>query len=135
MFARMKRSLQSLAIGLLLSACSGGNLSPPDGAALFARHCSACHGQSGEGDGPVAAVMQVTVPNLRSLSERSGGRFPRDAVLAYIDGRDLPASHGDRYMPVWGNVFQWSASESAESEQEVNERIAAITDFLEQIQN
>ena len=102
-----------------------------NGRALYVRHCASCHGNVGEGDGPLASVMPV--PNLRSLSARSGGEFPRETVLRYIDGRDLPDAHGDRLMPVWGDTF---ASEEAEgAEETAAERIAAITDFIEQLQN
>lgn len=134
MFARMKWLLQISALCLAASACAQ-DASSPDGAELFARHCAACHGRQGEGDGPVASVMQVTVPNLRTLRQREGGEFPRQAVLEYIDGRNLPVSHGDRYMPIWGNVFSWSESEGESLESVVMARIEAITDFLEEIQN
>ena len=75
-------------------------------AALFATHCASCHGDDGEGGGPVAAVMTITVPNLRTLSMRNGGVFPADAVAAYIDGREQRAAHGSRTMPIWGDVLQ-----------------------------
>ena len=75
------------------------------GARLYFNHCAACHGDDGEGTGPVAASMRVTVPNLRTLAERNGGMFPVDTVRAYVDGRNVPTSHGDRLMPIWGDVF------------------------------
>jgi mono/diheme cytochrome c family protein len=119
---------------VLLAGCSAANPPPPaaDGAELFARHCASCHGVRGEGDGPVAAVMQVAVPNLRTLSQRNDGTFPADSVAQFIDGRDLPQSHGDRYMPVWGDAFV-AAGEPA-SEAVVEQRIAALVEFLRQLQ-
>src|SRR5690606_907758 len=72
----------------------------PSGADLYFNHCAACHGPGGEGPGPLAATMRVTVPNLRSLAQRSRGTFPAAAVAAYIDGRHTQAGHGDRPMPV-----------------------------------
>jgi len=132
MFARMKWALYTLILGIATAACAQDD-GTPDGAALYARHCAACHGQRGEGDGPVAGVMQVTVPNLRTLRQRSNGTFPRDAVIAYIDGRNLPVSHGDRYMPIWGNVFSWSEDDD-DREAVVAERIEAVASYLEQIQ-
>ena len=48
----------------------------PKGDALFATHCAACHGIDGEGGGPVAGVMKITMPNLRTLAKRNGGVFP-----------------------------------------------------------
>jgi mono/diheme cytochrome c family protein len=101
------------------------------GAALFANHCAACHGPQGEGDGPVAGVMQITVPNLRTLAQRNHGTFPADSVARYIDGREIPASHGDRQMPIWGDVF---SAEASGSEKDVQTRIAAIVAFVKKLQ-
>jgi cytochrome c len=102
------------------------------GARLYFNHCAACHGDDGEGTGPVAASMRVTVPNLRSLAQRNGGMFPVDTVRAYVDGRDMPAAHGDRLMPIWGDVFR-GADQDAD-DRTVRRRIAAIVDFISMLQ-
>jgi len=107
----------------------------PDGASLFARYCASCHGPRGEGDGPVAGAMLVSVPNLRALSARANGEFPREAVMRYIDGRDLPAAHGERLMPVWGSTFSESTDESRSGDELARQRIEAITSFIAAIQN
>lgn len=122
-----------LTSAMLAVGCATRPLSPPTGAEMFATHCASCHGVAGEGDGPVAAVLAVTAPNLRTLRQRNGGDFPADTVAAYIDGRRLPASHGDRLMPIWGDVFDTTArivpgADSADM------RIAAIVDYLEELQ-
>lgn len=104
----------------------------PDGAALYRNHCAACHGVDGEGGGPVAAVMNVTVPNLRTLAQRNRGAFPADTVTAYVDGREIKAAHGDRQMPVWGDVFR--GPEQGTAERTVRARIAAIVEFIERMQ-
>ena len=78
--------------------------------------------------------MQVSVPNLRTLSQRSGGEFPAASATAYVDGRELPVSHGDRYMPIWGNVFSWPDEDSPEVERAAQLRIAAVVEFLQQLQ-
>src|SRR5690606_14548905 len=96
-------------------------------------HCASCHGSQGEGDGPVAAAMRVTMPNLRSLSQRNGGEFPADAAASYIDGRDLPAAHGERYMPVWGEVFDATARLVTGAEP-ARTRIEDVLDYLRAIQ-
>lgn len=124
------------ASAILLASCTAtGQDSPPNGAELFARHCASCHGPVGEGDGPVAAAMVITVPNLRTLSARSDGRFPRESIMRYIDGRDLPAAHGDRVMPVWGDTFAATAGDPDSADEIASERIAAITQFVERLQN
>jgi mono/diheme cytochrome c family protein len=102
---------------------------------LFARYCASCHGSLGEGDGPVASVIAVAVPNLRTLSTRFDGTFPREAVMRYIDGRNTPAAHGDRLMPVWGEAFALGTEIDESSDALARRRIAAITDFVAQLQN
>ena len=117
--------MRTTAIALLAAitfGCASEPVAEPSGAALFARHCASCHGVFGEGDGPVAAVMQVDVPNLQTLRTRSGGSFPADAVMRYIDGRGLPAAHGARLMPVWGDIVTPAG-------------IAEITEFVRQLQD
>jgi mono/diheme cytochrome c family protein len=103
------------------------------GATTYAQYCSACHGTRAEGDGPVAEAMRVTMPNLRSLAERNDGDFPADAVASYIDGRRLPQAHGERYMPVWGEVFS-SEVERRPNAVDPQIRIDALVDFLRDIQ-
>lgn len=128
-------ALATFLVLMLVFSRAGGQTSDPDGATLFARYCASCHGRFGEGDGPVAGALTVTVPNLRTLSARSDGNFPRDAVMQYIDGRNPLAAHGDRLMPVWGDTFAPSPDEADSSDEVVRRRIAAITSFVEQLQN
>jgi mono/diheme cytochrome c family protein len=128
----MLRILGPFAAVLLAAALPAQAADSPNGAQLYMNHCAACHGADGEGGGPVAAVMQITVPNLRTLAQRNGGTFPTDAVTAYIDGRDVKAAHGDRQMPIWGDVFR--GPEQGTAERTVRERIAAVVDFVKGIQ-
>jgi mono/diheme cytochrome c family protein len=129
---RIPGIVAALVIGLAVAA--GSARAQTDGATLFARHCASCHGPQGEGDGPVATVMQATVPNLRTLRARSNGTFPRDAIMRYIDGRDLPAAHGERLMPVWGDTFVGTGADAQANEAQAREAIAAITDFIAELQ-
>lgn len=104
------------------------------GAELYANHCASCHGELGEGDGPVANAMRVTMPNLRGLAMRRGGTFPADEVRAYVDGRSIPASHGDRYMPIWGSVFGWGADGPEATEARIEQRVDAIVEHVRELQ-
>lgn len=118
--------------GLLSALQAAGAAEPPTrGAELYRQHCAACHGATGEGDGPVAAVIQPNMPNLRSLQQRSGGVFPADAVAAYIDGRDIEAAHGSRQMPIWGDVFQ---TDGRRGRDRARERIDALVGFIVELQ-
>jgi mono/diheme cytochrome c family protein len=125
------RFLFATGLGLILS--SGAAAAEDDlGARLFFNHCAACHGDEGEGGGPVAATMQVTVPNLRTLAARNGGEFPLDAVTAYVDGRQLKPAHGDRQMPIWGDVFR--GADQGTANRTVRRRIAAVVEFIAALQ-
>jgi mono/diheme cytochrome c family protein len=103
------------------------------GARLYFNHCAACHGDDGEGTGPVAASMRVTVPNLRTLATRNDGVFPADAVRAYVDGRNIPMAHGNRLMPIWGDVFL--GADRTADDRTVRRRIAAVVDFISTLQH
>lgn len=73
----------------------------------FERYCASCHGVSGAGNGSVAAALQRPPADLTTLTQRSGGSFPREAVRGFIEGtgRALQA-HGTGVMPVWGVAFK-----------------------------
>jgi mono/diheme cytochrome c family protein len=129
----MKRSVLGAALAAQLALMAPALAADDDlGARLYFNHCAACHGEDGEGGGPVAAVMRVTMPNLRTLAQRNGGEFPVDSVTAYVDGRETEAAHGDRQMPIWGDVFR--GVEQATAERTVRRRIAALADFIEKLQ-
>ena len=128
----MRRIVLGAALSIALALGAPALAADDLGARLYFNHCAACHGDNGEGTGPVAASMRVTVPNLRTLAARNGGMFPADAVRAYVDGRNIPAAHGDRQMPIWGDVFR-GADQDAD-DRTVRRRIAAIVDFISLLQ-
>jgi mono/diheme cytochrome c family protein len=100
----------------------------------YQRLCAACHGSGGKGDGPVAEVLSVAVPDLTRISERYGGEFPRDMVKQQIDGRDRITAHGEAKMPVWGYEFYIDEGAGAFSEQGVSEILDALVAYLETLQ-
>jgi len=115
--------------GLLLSATAIAQ-----GRVLYLENCVACHGLYGGGDGPVATVLVVGVPDLRQLSVRSAGAYPDQWVRRVIDGREQILSHGDRYMPVWGSEFWLREGGDEQAEQPVRRRIQDLVDYLATIQ-
>jgi mono/diheme cytochrome c family protein len=132
----LKTILFPCAIGLVLctSGCVTQPTQTPSGQQVFATHCAACHGIRGEGDGPVAASLRIPVPNLRTLNERYGGNFPEDQVAGYIDGRNFPDAHGERTMPVWGQVFAFTDQILPEAEDPAT-RIETLLAYLRTLQN
>jgi mono/diheme cytochrome c family protein len=128
----MKALFFVAAVGAIVVGCAPMPVMP-SGPETFATHCASCHGPRGEGDGPVAATMKINVPNLRVLSQRNDGRFPTEEVASYIDGRNLPAAHGDRSMPVWGPIFDTTGRLIPRAEG-AEQRIDAVIDFLRELQ-
>lgn len=104
------------------------------GEETFARFCASCHGSSGQGDGPVAAGLPITVPDLTTLRQRLGERFPEDTLRKIIDGRDVVIYHGTRYMPVWGYEFWIEEGADEEAEKRVAIIIRNLVDYIESIQ-
>jgi len=96
------------------------------GQETFMRFCAACHGESGQGDGPVAAGLPISVPDLTLLEKRRGDSFPEDVLRKIIDGQEAVVVHGTRYMPVWGYEF-W-VEEGADDK--AKERVEIIVDNL-----
>jgi mono/diheme cytochrome c family protein len=97
---------------------------------LFNTHCATCHGVTGVGNGPVAASMRKTPPDITGLSLANGGMFPFERVRRIVEGRDVE-SHGNREMPVWGDVFRMMDGASRDV---VRDRIAAVVDYLRSMQ-
>lgn len=88
--------------GLSPQAMAGA--APPDGAQLFRTYCASCHGTTGTGGGAAAVAMKVTPPDLTGIAGRNNGVFPSERVTQIVLGKGV-AAHGERTMPVWGDVF------------------------------
>ncbi len=46
--------------------------------------CAVCHGESGKGDGPLAAQLKTTVSDLTEIQKNNGGVFPFDRLYRVI---------------------------------------------------
>lgn len=99
----------------------------------YLRYCASCHGESGEGNGPVASALQTPPTDLTRLGERYGTPLPRGKMLAFIDGRRPLVSHGDREMPVWGEQL-WKDLPSRTPESRKRSTMLVILDYLDSLQ-
>ena len=75
------------------------------GKQMYLQYCGSCHGADGKGNGPVAKQLKIKATDLTLLRKKNKGVFPLDDVMATIDGRRIVKGHGERDMPVWGEVF------------------------------
>jgi hypothetical protein len=103
----------------------------------FMNYCAACHGVAGKGDGTVAEFLTISAADLTQMALRNGGIFPRQRAIEVIDGRAQVSVHGERDVPVWGDWFKFEANSDGageKTEKVVRERITALVDYLESIQ-
>ncbi len=106
----------------------------------FQQVCASCHGTNATGDGPVAAYINVAMPDLTKISERNGGVFPFQAIMEMIDGRQTQRQfgpHGSNVMPVWGNRYAFGEGSDDPIEAEINTlgRMASLAYYLDSLQS
>jgi hypothetical protein len=104
------------------------------GAELFDRFCAACHGSEAHGDGPVAASLNVAVPDLTTIGVRYG-EFPAMLIRDVIDGRGIDKrAHGTRTMPVWGYEFWVEEGGDVNAQRAVRDAINKLVEHLRSVQ-
>ena len=101
-----------------------------EGPDLFRAYCASCHGKDGKGNGPVAATLKATVPDLTIITVSNDGNFPVARMKRIIMGEGMIASHGTREMPVWGPIFH----QVEEDVDRGNVRLENLVTYLESIQ-
>ncbi|HEY1471233.1 MAG TPA: c-type cytochrome [Candidatus Acidoferrum sp.] len=101
-----------------------------NGVDLFRAYCASCHGKDGKGNGPAAAALKATVPDLTTIAKNNGGTFPEARVRRIIIGEGIIASHGSGEMPVWGPIFH----QVEEDVDRGNVRLENLLRYLESVQ-
>jgi len=105
--------------------------SPSSGQEMFSNYCAVCHGPDGKGNGPAASALKTPPTDLTSLAQKNGGKYPAMHVASVIRGEaDLPA-HGNKDMPIWGQLF-FRLSQGHEAE--VQQRVSNLNQYIEGIQ-
>jgi mono/diheme cytochrome c family protein len=127
-------ALALAAAAALLAAAAPGHADDV-GRAEYVEACAACHGMDGKGEGPLAELMTVEVPDLTTLAAQNEGTFPMHDVIMVIDGRSGIRGHGYP-MPVWGTRFAAEADDlgAMVTELTVRGRVLSLALFLESIQ-
>lgn len=95
----------------------------------YTKHCAACHGSDGKGNGPKGNQLAATPTDLTLISKVNGGSFPETVVYNIIDGRRVGDYHGQE-MPIWGERFK----DIEGNEEAVDERISSLIEYLISIQ-
>jgi len=106
------------------------------GKVTFEGTCTACHGAEAKGDGPMAELISIPVPDLTRIAARNGGEFPWLRVVHLIDGRTGLRGHGGP-MPLFGALFagDTTAADAPDGTPVITSaRVLALADYLAAIQ-
>jgi len=112
---------------------------------MFNTYCAVCHGKDAKGNGPAAGALKVPPPDLTTLAQRHGGKFPTEYVTTVLQyGVEDVKAHGSRDMPVWGPLFGPSGglsksqslplAEAREVSSVVTLRIHNLSQYIESLQ-
>ena len=129
--------LQLIALTFLVAAQaqrSLGDAPVKPAKATYLRSCSACHGESGKGDGVVSHLMRPKPTDLTKLAKENKGEFPYARTMRVIDGREAVRAHGDPDMPVWGEIFHVEDGMTLNRQATVRGKLMLIVDHLSSIQ-
>ena len=115
------------ALGLLLVACAREPAYPRHGEAMYAQYCASCHGATGKGDGPAAALSPAPTDLTKSdlnLAE----------LMKVIDGRRTVRAHGTAAMPVWGEVLEQTADDPGRQHRQALRDVQAVAEYVRALQ-
>jgi mono/diheme cytochrome c family protein len=133
----MEKTLLILALPILfLCAASAGALAAEadSGKQMYRQYCASCHGIEGKGNGTVATQLKIKVADLTVIRKKNKGIFPLDSVMATIDGRRIVKGHGDREMPVWGEVFSTESEKKKYTELTTLLKAKLIAEYVATLQ-
>lgn len=105
--------------------------SAASGREMYKNYCAVCHGVDGKGTGPAAEALKVPTPDLTTLAQKNGGKYPALKVAGVLRGEEMMPSHGSKDMPVWGDLF-WHLSGGHASE--MHQRVSNLNDYIESLQ-
>lgn len=105
--------------------------SAASGHEMYVNYCASCHGVDAKGNGPAAPALKTPPPDLTTLAQRNGGKFPSLRVRNILDEQETVVAHGNKEMPVWGPVLR---AVSGGNETIARMRIANLSRYLESLQ-
>jgi hypothetical protein len=76
-------------------------------------------------------MLRKPPSDLTTISARRQAVFPREQIIAIVDGRETVRAHGRPEMPVWGDALLVLENRDPKA---VMRRIEALVSYLESIQ-
>jgi len=83
----MKPLISLVAIVLAGSSAAAMAQDMVTGQSEYMSNCAPCHGEAGDGKGPLVAFFKEPVPDLTVLARNNEGIFPVLETLMIVDGR------------------------------------------------
>lgn len=128
----------ALCFGLLLFffliICKVGAAETDQGRQVYIQYCASCHGKDARGNGPVSPYLKIKAADLTLLTKKNQGIYPMAKVMSAIDGSRAVRAHGDREMPVWGEIFRKEAESAKYTELTSLLKIKIIAEYIATIQ-
>ena len=78
---------------------------PTSGAQMYKDYCAACHGPEGKGNGAAVEFLKAPPPDLTTLAQRNGGKYPAEKLVVTLKLGPGTRAHGTIDMPIWGQLF------------------------------
>ncbi len=103
------------------------------GEQLYMTYCATCHGEAGDGEGPLGGLLTVNVPSVTQLSANNHGEFPMLQVIHILDGRTGMRAH-EGPMPMFGELFFSEDYGPYGAEAIIRGQTLALAQYLESIQ-
>ena len=106
---------------------------PVSGSDMYTVYCAACHGATGNGNGPAASVFTKPPTNLTMLAKNNNGKYPAEYVRDVLKFGTPVRAHGNIQMPVWNTLFR-SLNPIDDSGAVTQLRIHNLVEYIQSIQ-
>ena len=106
---------------------------PVSGSEMYTVYCAACHGATGNGNGPAASVFTKPPTNLTMLAKNNNGKYPAEYVRDVLKFGTPVRAHGNIQMPVWNTLFR-SLNPIDDSGAVTQLRIHNLVEYIQSIQ-
>jgi mono/diheme cytochrome c family protein len=121
--------------GLLVFAVSCSNdkkAAIAIGGEWYKSYCVSCHGENGDGQTQIGAMLNPQPQDLRQIAKRRNGVFPDAEISKIIAGKEKVPGHSTTDMPIWWESFK--KAEGVYDDKSLQEKIDQITAYLKTIQ-
>jgi mono/diheme cytochrome c family protein len=103
----------------------------PSGEKLYRQNCAVCHGNDLKGNGPAPYPFKDVPPDLTTLAQRHGGKFPDEYFADVLRNGVVIPAHGPPEMPTWGADFR---ERDHLNTAQVEQQITNLSNYIKSLQ-